>query len=246
MGRELEVFSDYVFESETHYYGTGKGVQIFAKILANNPFCPFEAPDLYVKSQDYVFIIEHFEFSSYKETRKGSTYRQEEARIQRKSDNVIPTTKPVVLDDVIHGESSYQNYVDNVLKAFQAHYLHIDEYIHNLRCAGVLEQQQVKVMFLIEDVSPLGSVVGNNGWDPSIKLVTLAHCKEFLNILRVSPRVDYVIACSSYSSQNYSWFIDNHELDVYYANAEDFAVMNFISFRPHVITAKIAIEDELN
>lgn len=244
--REFQTIQHYIQSgAKLHYYGSGEGVHLFVDILARNPLHGFEAPDFYLASDKVFYIIEHFEFSSYRGTRKGDSYRQEEARIQRKADKIIPSEEVTVVHDVIRGESSYSNYMNNVKSTFEAHYAHIDEYVLNLKKAGVLRDQIIKVIFMIEDVSPLGCIAGGkNGWDPDSELITLARSKEFLDLLDKNRNVDYVLACSCYDSNYYTWFIDSNELDVYRANAVDYANMQFIPFEPHVITAKIALKDQ--
>ena len=102
--------------------------------------------------------MEHFEFDCYQRTRKGSSYRLEEARIQRAFDALPLVGNKAVLHDAINAPNSYEDYIKNVKQSFDEHYAKIDSYIQNLISDNVIsDDSEVKVMFLIEDVSPLGT-----------------------------------------------------------------------------------------
>ena len=152
--------------ADIHYYGSDCNVRRFIDVCARNPIVQLEGPDFYLVTDEIVYIIEHFEFTSYKENRKGSAYRQEESRIQRRIDGTIPTTEPTVLHDVIHGVQTYQYYTDNVTRSFKTHYSRIIDYVDHLKQVGILKQQELKVIFFIEDVSPLGSAADVSEYSP--------------------------------------------------------------------------------
>lgn len=244
--RELKAFQTYFSPgAELYYYGSGKGARLFSRLCATCPLHGYEAPDFYITSDDELLLIEHFEFSSYRQNRKGDTFRQEEARIQRKADAMVPTEEVTVIHGVIQGESSYQIYLENAGQAFCAHYSQIDNYVNNLRDDGILKEQDYRIAFFMEDVSPLGTAMGgNSAWDPDTELVTLAKSREFLELFERNDKVDYVLACSSYENHRLTWFIDRKELDAYYKEAVDYQRLQFFAFKPNVITAKVLVKKE--
>lgn len=64
-------------------------------------------------------------------------------------------------------------------------------------------------MFLIEDVSPLGSIISETD---GLKALSLHMCKEFLTELEMSPQVDYVLTCSCAGNSQGVWFIDRSDI----------------------------------
>lgn len=247
MGNELNAFEKYLFNGgEIHYHGEGGNVRSFVDMLEpQNIHVNRDAPDMYIQKGDTVVIVEHFEFDSYKATKKGSEHRQELARIRRKEDSLLPTEAGVRLHEEIQGVSSYENYLSNVTRSFNEHYAHIDLYIENLKKEGVItDSSTVKVLFFAEDVSPLGTVVIQQDDDASgIMMVTLSDCKEFLDLLSKSCRVDYVLACSSYNNEWLVWFIDQSELETYYDHVIEYSTLQFLHFKPQVISYKMLLPD---
>ena len=247
MRSELEALKKYIFNGGKISYNCDESsVCSFVELLKPEYFYLFDAPDMFVKKDDYVLIIEHFAFDCYKVKKKGSEHRRELARIQRKEDAMQPTEDGTKLHEVVHGESSYEDYIANVTRSFYEHYSHIDLYQQNLKNAGIItEKTKVEVMFFIEDVSPLGTVVFNSeSEDGGIVMVTLADSKEFLDLLNNNNRLDYVLACSTYNNTREIWFIDCHQLDEYYGHVIDYASMQFLNFKPHVVAFKKLVPEE--
>lgn len=247
MKREIEALITYITEGGRLFYnGDGESARAFGEKLKPEFFYSGEAPDFFIKDNDDVIIFEHFEFDCYKASRKGSEYRREEARIQCSEDAMKPTESGTTLHEVIHGDSSYQYYIENVTRSFHKHYSNIDTYIQNLIRAGAInDHTNVKVAFFIEDVSPLGTMVyKRDGQDDGLIHVSLADSKEFLDLLKENERVDYVLACASPENEREVWFIDREQLNAYYENVIDYASMEFLRFQPHVITYKVQVPNE--
>ncbi len=247
MGSEINALKKYIVNGgHLKYHGSGVSARKFVEALEPQNMYASDAPDFFIKTGDLVLIIEHFEFDCYKVTRKGSEHRREAARIQRKEDALQPTEEGVTLHEVIRGESSYEEYINNVTRSFNEHYSHIDLYFENLKKAGIItDSSTVKVLFFVEDVSPLGTVVvGQHDDATGIMMVSLADSREFLDLLSNSPRVDYVLACASYNNENEIWFIDRSELDSYYEHVMDYSSLRFLSFKPQVIAYKMLVPDE--
>ena len=227
------------------YRGNKKTVLALTELFATTKPIFSDAPDLYFRKDNLVLIIEHFEFDCYYAGKKGSSFRREEARIQRALETAPMTGNSLIMHDEIKGKASYEDYIRNLKKSFEEHYARIDTYINNLSDQGIIhDDTDVKVMFLIDDVSPLGAHVIDNSvnWgDNAVFTIELGCCREFLDLLSASPKVDYALACSSCSNNRLIWFINRHSIRDYYRHAKNYASMTFVPFRTQVISVQILI-----
>lgn len=228
---------------DIRFLGTGKGAHHFADFVQNAAYYADDAPDMVLKKGNEVIIIEHFEFDSYHVSRKGSPGRREMARIQRNEDLVEATEDGVLFSDAIKGKASFQDLVSNLFCNFKAHYDRIPKYKENLRGYGLIDDAtSIKVMFLIEDVSPLGSIVVNQNAKQKPIIVLLY--KKFLDLFRDATDLDYILACSSAADQNFLWFADRTEIDDYYNNTVDYEKMVFLDFDVQVVGFKMSFPRE--
>ena len=225
-----------------YFHGSDSGALFVRDMLTNGMLHPGDAPDLVITHDNVALIIEHFEFDSYRVTRKGSCSRTEQARIDRKFNE-----QPIgsVYIDRIKGASSYDDYLANATRSFTIHYKHISMYKKNLKKDGIIKDTTiVKTMFLIEDVSPIGTMVFSEESDTGIAPVVLAQSPEFLELLAQSPNVDYVLCCSSAGQHEYIWLIDRDEIDCYRENACDYKKMRFIFSNPNVVCGSIMLPNK--
>lgn len=242
MNEAIETLKKYFSEESNtiHFHGDNSFVTHFAEVLFEGISREYEAPDLYIKYGNELWIIEHFEFDCFKSSRKGSTYKREQSRINKIEENIKPTKEGVVFHNTIDANSSYNDYVNNVAKIFNSHYQKIEKYKSNLINDKVADENtRFITLFLIDDVSPLGSsYVDEQGkW----RAIILAHSKEFLNLLRESPLLNGVLAVSCCSKEKFIWFIDGKQIDEYYLNAEDYSNCKFMNFKPHIVGFKIEL-----
>lgn len=245
MSEAIETLQKYLSDKTNiiHYYGNDALVKKLFDALYNGTIHDYKAPDMYVKYEKEIWLIEHFEIDCYKHNRKGSAYRIEQNRVDQKFEHVTPSNNGTVFHETIEGTSSYEDYVSNVKNSFLMHYCKIDNYKQSLIDKNIaVENTKFVVMFLIDDVSPLGtSYIDKKGkWRP----IFLSNCKEFLDILNNSPNVDCVLSTSCSSREKYIWFIDRNNLDEHYKNAEDYKNGEFVAFKPHVIGGKIIIPND--
>lgn len=192
-------------ENTMHFLGNKIDAQEVADFLSKGEIFTGDVPDMAILYNSCCLAIEHFEFDNYKNGRSGSTNRKEQARIERTFRFSVPSTQEALIYDEIRGKSSYELYIKNITTVFNEHYNRIAHYRHNLIEKGLVNSiTPLKLAFLIEDVSPLGAMTYN---DDGPQPIVLALSKEFLKLMRKSPNVDYVIACSSVGLENYIWFI---------------------------------------
>lgn len=244
MSNEAEVTLQTYFHDETRiqYFGDVQPVNYCLENILQGTWFSDDSPDLVSVFRDRCLIIEHFRFDCYKHTRKGSQNLEEQARIDRIAGTIKPTEEGAIYRDEITGESSFSLYVENVEKAFREHYRKIPQYRKNVLENKVISNStELEVAFLIEDVSPLGTVAHDG---IHLQTINLACCKPFLTLMRESPEVRYVIACSCYSNNYFTWLISHDQIDEFEKNSIEYASMQFISFTPKVMGAKIIIPSE--
>jgi len=233
-------------ESNTvHFLGADEGVMLFCDLLQNGKTIADDAPDMVLIKDEIAVIVEHFEFDSFQVTRKGSSSRTEQARIEREQSQISANPEGVVYHSKIKANSSYHDYVANVTRGFTDHYKRIAVYKKNLVDKGFLSAAMTtKTLFLIDDVSPIGSIAFDRcGKEQQTVPVVLAQCPEFLQLLECSPNLDYVLCCSSAGSDEFIWFIDLSELPAYVEKQCDYARMQFLGNYPSVVIGKISIPE---
>ena len=213
------------------FWGSDIGVNMFIDFLQNGKTIACDAPDMVLLKDNMAIIVEHFEFDSSHTDRKGSSSRIEEARINREIREKMAISSEYVHQDAINASCSYQDYVANVTKNFLHHYNQIEKYKQNLISKKIItEDTIVKIMFLIEDVSPIGSIAFGNINGKAQKLpITLAQCPEFLDLVERHDKIDFVLCCSYACDSEYVWFIDCDEVPAYREKQIDYANMRIFS-----------------
>ena len=228
---------------DIRFLGTGNGAHYFADFVQSATYYADDAPDMVLKKGNEVIIIEHFELDSYHISRKGSPGRQEMARIQRNEDMIDATEDGVLFSDAIKGKSSFQDLISNLCCNFKAHYDRIPKYKENLKEYGLIDDTtSIKIMFLIEDGSPLGSIAVDQE-AKQYPIIVLLY-EKFLDLFRGAINLDYILACSSAADKNFMWFADRAEIDEYYSNAVDYDKMVFLDFDVQVVGLKMPFPRE--
>ena len=222
------------------YKGDGNAATCFAKMLETSKLMCMDHPDAYIKNENEIWIIEHFEFDNYKQTKKGSKSRQEQARIDRVFDSVVPTPEGTIINETIGGQSSLRYYKENLKRHFKSHYDKISDYKTTLVEKGIITaSMDVKTMFLIEETSPLGTFVKLDG---AMQPVLLHQCKWFLDELHRSPDLDYAMIVHPDKKNIPPVFIDRSELSEHYEKVIDYDKLPYIPFNPHVIGGSISFD----
>lgn len=236
---EVEKVIEKYFQDKiwADYYGEEKFIEKIMDIIVTGKRHPGDAPDMVIETEDRVLAIEHFEVDCYESGKKGSKHRIEEARIDRTQKEKPPTEEGTFINESINGNSSYDYYIKNVEKNFREHYRKIEQYIENIK--KDYAKKEIIICFLIEDVSPLGTMVCQNG---KIEPVVLSRSNEFLSLLENCTQVDYVMACSEYENNKFFWVISKEGIEEYLKNTRDYANMDFLDFKPHVSIYKQLVD----
>jgi hypothetical protein len=191
-----------------------------------------DSPDLVITEGNNVLIIEHFEFDNFKSAVKGSRNRIEQARIDRIVGMITPTEEGAMYHDQICGESSLNYYESNAISQFRKHYEKIEKYNTRIRELGFSSDiSELRVVFIIEDKSPLGTLVHDG---ERMLAVTLAHDRRFLELFKDKPSVDYVINCYSAFNQRFIWIIPYSQLSEYEKDILHYDQMQFFAATPQV------------
>ena len=135
--------------------------------------------------------------------------------------------------DQINGDSSLKNYESNAMLQFSKHYEKIEKYKNRIRQLGISnDNSEVQVVFLMEDKSPLGTLVHDG---TKTHAVNLAHNRNFLEFYMEKPNVDYVLNCFCAFNQSLVWIIPHSQLREYEEDILQYEKMQFISSTPQVI-----------
>lgn len=145
--------------------------------------CPYEVtafdnkslgPDIMIKTESFIYALEHFEVDGSVNNDKGSLYKREQHHKSVASDRFVNTQVEELGDGVaiIKGEFqskfTYKNFFNNFKKHFIRHYKKIDNYHHNLRS---IDKDKYDFYFLVEDSTPIHSFVDDvEGITPNVLL----------------------------------------------------------------------------
>lgn len=222
----------FPLDQETHikYLGNKKPVKMFADAMTNRQVHFGDRPDMLLINDNIAYLIEHFEFDSYSNTSKGSEIRMEQNRIEKTFSQSMPSEEGTYVHGMMQGHASYDNYIQNVEKAFIKHYRKIDVYKQNAQASGLLgKNMKMKMVFLIVDTSP----VPNTVFDPIRKTqihVSLVCSNEFMTLFETHDKLDAVIFCSTFNNEKIVYYIDRNEIPFYKTKKIDYKNMKFISF----------------
>jgi hypothetical protein len=229
-------FSD---DSEISFYGSKDEVEKEIVPFLRN-LISFERPDGFSKIENKVMILEHFEFdSTQNSSKKGSETRVELARIDRKNKQ-IPLTETDIYKDVVKCTHHINQYIDNAINGFLNHYSKIQSYKEHLKSDNIIDDRtDIKVMFLIEDVTILGNIDLKTR-EPII----LIKCDKFLDVFEKSENIDYILCFSSVNGQNKIWFLSRASIDTYRRNELKVNELEIIDFEPQTISFTFTINEK--
>ena len=208
----------------------------------------YERPDILSIYDNKIVAIEHFEFDSYKNTRKGSDYKIQdsiiEQKMQKKIDSDLAIEKEIYLHDEIKNNSDLKQYYSNFKKVLTSYIDNIQEYRNHI-VDDFGNDKDIEFWFFAEDVSPLGSYYyRKNNINPSL---LLPFSKENIDILRQHKEIKGIIF-GIYAMKEYKLVImynDDETLDKI-ENNDYFKVKDseFFSFNPQTTAFAILIPND--
>ena len=156
---ELEkIISKYLSKDGTAITYSDFNQQEVNKLFQNMIF--FENPDILSIYDNKIVAIEHFEFDSYKNTRKGSNFKIQdnliEKKMQKAINSQIQNKGEMIIHEEIKNTSSLKQYYENFKKVLLSHIDNIAQYKENI-IKNFGDEKEIEFWFFAEDVSPLGS-----------------------------------------------------------------------------------------
>lgn len=231
---------------DIHFFGSGNGARFFSDFLEHGEYYLGDAPDMLLRKGNEAIILEHFEFDGFPVRKgKGSLGRQELSRIEREVSTLAKSNGNAFLVDAIKANSTLDNLLKNVKSSFLRHYSHIEMYKKNLEDSGLIgETTLIKVMFLLEDVSPLGTLFEDkDARKTGVQYFMLARCREFLEWVKNYIKVNYILVFSPYGDRDSVWFIDTTELEFYEKQAIDYRKMYYLPSSTQVMAIDSTIPE---
>lgn len=154
----------------------------------------YERPDILSIYDNKIVAIEHFEFDSYKNSRKGSNFKIQENiienKMQKEIDLKLKDKGEVMLYDHIENNSNLKQYYDNFKKVLLSHIDNINEYKEHI-ISDYGKEKEIEFWFFAEDVTPLGSYYyRRSNLHPSL---LLPFSKENIDILRQHKEIKGII-----------------------------------------------------
>ncbi len=197
----------------------------------------FERPDIISIYDDKIVGIEHFEFDSYHNGKKGSDSRIKLSEIDRNLDrcveNCLESEGIVRYNDELKPTASYQNYITNFSTHFCNHYGKIDSYLSHISDKNNCRHKKIEMWFFIEDATPLGNYYIEKG---SIYPL-IPFCNEgIISMLEKSPKCNGIIFRYFAHSKNFVLLVHNDpkSLTKLKYKIKDIKEEDFFSYTPQV------------
>jgi len=232
---ELGNIVEKYFQKDTKgivYYNLSQ--ELFDKVIKN--IGKYERPDILSIFDNKVVGIEHFEFDSFKNNKKGSNFKVQDFKIKKNFDETLKEElkqkESVIVHGKIEGESSAKNYFKNFIKVFQSHYQNIEEYLEHIQSDFDCSNKEIHICFFAEDVSPLGSNFTDE--ECNIHLLLPIYSDEVIELLNNSPKVEYLII-GTYAMNEYKMVIIENKKEVlerFKSEHDNFNEEKFINFNP--------------
>jgi hypothetical protein len=197
----------------------------------------YERPDILSIYDNKIIGIEHFEFDSYKNDRKGSDFQRKHSVIDNKMKeamkNDLKTKDTVILHDKIECTSSLKNYYKNFIKVFNLHYEKIDEYNEHILEDFDCENKIIYFWFFVEDVTPLGNYYFDD--KRNICLLNPLFSKEIRDLLLKSPKIKGIILGQQTMDGKKVTIIinDTNTMDKFKKYNDEVTDKDYFSFEPH-------------
>lgn len=130
MSEATEAIKKYFSEeiNSVKYHGDKDFLVRFSELFSADYCKKYEAPDLFMKDGNELWIIEHFEFDCFSTSRKGSSAKIEQSRVDREFERFCPTKPDDIFKNETDAVSSYGYYIKNVTEAFLSRYGDIEKY----------------------------------------------------------------------------------------------------------------------
>jgi len=213
--------------------------EFFSKIN-DNQIVFRDNPDAYIRFDNFVLIIEHFEYDSTENNKKGSKTRIENERINRKiNQSINEKSESRIVNDQLNVSHSTKKLASNFNKMFEHHVNKIEQYKKSLCDNGVIQTNDaVKIMFCCEDKTTFGCLAHDSKYPMyAFSVIDINDCLEKMK----KSNVDYFLLLNSYQNQKTVKFIPNNEELLITSMKKSIDEIEMINFTPQVISCSIFI-----
>lgn len=208
----------------------------------NGELVSFEKPDAYIRVGNNVLIIEHFAIDGYTAySGGGSELQRNQKKLDREFEKYSEGKQSAHRTSLISTVNSYQGFIVNCKAGFCKHYQKIQSYKDKLKEKGIADENTAyTVCFLMEDVSPLGTLTCDG---EKMCPVVLAYSKEFLDFYSDMHEVDWVISAISQFPSGYSPYLLSHAyIQKCRENILDYANYQFLEANCMRIDVRMALD----
>ena len=203
----------------------------------------YEQLDLLSSYKDSIVAIEHFEFDSHKNTRKGSNYKKSLSKIQKDFDEKLQSElAPVTIQtSQISDNGGLEQYFENFRTVFNQHVAKMPQYIERVKTEKNCDD--VEMWFFAEDVTPLGNVY--NSGDALRPLFPFS--KANTDIFRSNQGIAGIMIGICIDSRYQLVIIPNTpaNLDRLQSKFSNIKEERYIKFQPRVASFSIKMTDTL-
>ena len=212
---EADRFSTLLNNIETAmFFGeiSKTNLEKFFKNISKGVMIQSDKPDIIIECETIIYGLEYFTFDSSSITKKGTSMRIEHAKIQREYDLIINKAIKNGSTDTVTHNATYQsgrgidNYVNNYIRNFQAHYEKRKVYQKNnlLKTSN----KKVELGFVIENTSILPDIVLDDKRRPRQLLpFNLTELQKFMINKNEIPHIFYVTHNGNNGYSIYYFFI---------------------------------------
>lgn len=245
---EFELCYNTYLQGNVHFCVATKPKNNLAKLdkilsnLSNIIF--FDRPDGYMVFKDYILIFEHFEISATNSNRKGSQIRKEEARIDRKFNELFEEkdNQNKIWGEQMDVEISTENLVNDFNKQYLNHYRKIEEYKKHLIKEGVATKDtKFQVCFCIEDVSVFGSFSQEKINRDTLRIINIRECLETI----IQHKVDYLMLFNTFvygfNKDKVVYFTSKSGLKELMSNSKNMRDIKMLNITPHILSGRYFI-----
>lgn len=198
-------------ENASIYYNIDE--EIFKKVLKFENIISYEKPDILSMFENQIIGIEHFEFDSFKRTKKGSTLKIEENQIEKdfekKMRKAFKHKKTIIVEEKIQSIRSLDNYFNNFKKIFLEHYKKIDSYIEHIKEDFDCRNKEIHICFFAEDVTHFGNFLIKE--NEEFLLLNPLYSDEIIEMLKNCLKVEYLIIGTEMMDKNKIIIIENRK-----------------------------------
>ena len=174
-----------------------------------NKMQKYEKPDIIIEYEDKIIGIEHFEFDSSINNKKGSEFRIEESRINKSIADKIDVFKNENHKNynVISTNNSLNNYNNNFIKNYKIHYKKVKDYISRIEKKFNKSKDNIEIILFAEDVNIFGNIYRDE--KNIINPLYPFYSSDVIELLKNSNDIKYLIIGMEFLDKKIIYILEN-------------------------------------